>query len=477
MYDETIHKILNRDIIATKIIDTILNIQKNIRNVKEKKGIFIYGKNGIGKSEFVKYCIEQMNLCKIDYNGFDNRNSSMIESLKNNSVSNYNILSVFNKKKTKNVIVMDDVEIMNKGDKGGINSLVKLIRPKKTKKQIHEVQINQPLLCICDEKLDKKLNELKKMCYEVYLPSPSNSQIIEILKYKGIDLDNTNYFTSIEKDKIILFINNTLTKLFDFIDVYTWDSKKYMSIVDENIKNTEKEIIKDITKDIYIQKYSVDKYTSKINETDKTSLSLVLHENIHLFFETFKKIVSTQNTTPTTKTIVHDYTILHEYKKLLEKYSYIDYYDRVIFQKQIWILNDLTSLLKIFYVNNFTQFVYENTPNKAMLQRTIQKSDILFTKVLTKYTSEYNNKLFFNYLNTILYIDNKDILYFFLQLFKEYYSGYIKDTSDNVHIYNNDKVLDKVIEEIVVSQHPILCNVSKLELKRIFKFIDKIYIF
>ena len=30
---------------------------------------------------------------------------------------------------------MDEIDGMNNGDKGGINSLIKLIRPKKTKKQ------------------------------------------------------------------------------------------------------------------------------------------------------------------------------------------------------------------------------------------------------------------------------------------------------------------------------------------------------
>ena len=31
---------------------------------------------------------------------------------------------------------MDEIDGMNNGDKGGINSLIKLIRPKKTKKQL-----------------------------------------------------------------------------------------------------------------------------------------------------------------------------------------------------------------------------------------------------------------------------------------------------------------------------------------------------
>ena len=45
------------------------------------------------------------------------------------------ILSLFKKEKRNIAIIMDEIDGMNNGDKGGINSLIKLIRPKKTKKQ------------------------------------------------------------------------------------------------------------------------------------------------------------------------------------------------------------------------------------------------------------------------------------------------------------------------------------------------------
>ena len=38
---------------------------------------------------------------------------------------------------------MDDIDGMNNGDKGGINSLIKIIRPKKTKKQKTRGIINE----------------------------------------------------------------------------------------------------------------------------------------------------------------------------------------------------------------------------------------------------------------------------------------------------------------------------------------------
>ena len=55
---------------------------------------------------------------------------------------------------------MDEIDGMNNGDKGGINSLIKLIRPKKTKKQkLEEITLN-PIICIGNYHIDKKIKEL-----------------------------------------------------------------------------------------------------------------------------------------------------------------------------------------------------------------------------------------------------------------------------------------------------------------------------
>ena len=42
---------------------------------------------------------------------------------------------MFQQKIKKLAIIMDEIDCMNTGDKGGISALIKMIRPKKTKKQ------------------------------------------------------------------------------------------------------------------------------------------------------------------------------------------------------------------------------------------------------------------------------------------------------------------------------------------------------
>jgi Cdc6-like AAA superfamily ATPase len=70
-------------------------------------------------------------------------------------MSDTNIMSTLTKKKKPIAIIMDEIDGMNSGDKGGINALIKLIRPKKTKKQRNEEVANSPIICISNYHTDK----------------------------------------------------------------------------------------------------------------------------------------------------------------------------------------------------------------------------------------------------------------------------------------------------------------------------------
>ena len=86
------------------------------------------------------------------------------------------------RKKKKIAIIMDEIDGMNNGDKGGISSLIKMIRQKKTKKQRLEHQTLNPVICIGNYYMDKKIRELMKVCNVYELQKPTDVQITHILK-------------------------------------------------------------------------------------------------------------------------------------------------------------------------------------------------------------------------------------------------------------------------------------------------------
>jgi hypothetical protein len=118
-----------------------------------------------------------------------------------------------------------------------------------------------------------------------------------------------------------------------------------------------------------------------IIENEKATQSLLFHENII-------DIIKKQD--------------IPFYYKILKNLCAGDYFDRISFQKQLWIFNEMTYYIKILY--NYS--MYNNYPIY-----TKKNIDYRFTKVLTKYSNEYNNNSFIITLCNRLNISKKQLYY------------------------------------------------------------------
>ena len=149
-------------------------------------------------------------------------------------MSDKNIVSLFHKKARPIAIVMDEIDGMNNGDKGGINALIKLIRPKKTKKQKLEEISNNPIICISNYHFDKKIKELMKMCVVIEIKKPTTKQIIALIKILLPDLkDNVQAL-------IAEYVNHDLRKLNEFISL----KSKYFNLLENDILSLQDLLVK-----------------------------------------------------------------------------------------------------------------------------------------------------------------------------------------------------------------------------------------
>ena len=89
--------ILNRENEYNCIKDFLNNFYKNKDNNNLKKGIYIYGESGIGKTSFIINILKEMNFDIIKYDAGDIRNKSIIETITKHNMGDNNILSLFNK--------------------------------------------------------------------------------------------------------------------------------------------------------------------------------------------------------------------------------------------------------------------------------------------------------------------------------------------------------------------------------------------
>ena len=439
-----INKILNREDDALKIKDILMNFELNKHNPLFKKGIYIYGEPGTGKTTFVNNILTEMGYDIVRYDAGDIRNKSIIDTITKHNMSDKNIMSMFHKKIKKIAIIMDEIDGMNNGDKGGINTLIKLIRPKKTKKQKVEEATLNPIICIGNYHIDKKIKELMKVCNTIELKIPTVSQVTYIIKNLMPTIEDTEESLI---NNIINFVQCDLRKLNTIHSIY---HKKQSILKNEIIQNlfqvkSYNDNTKQITQKLINNNYSITEHLSIMNETDRTIVGLLWHENIIDVLGKMKTNVS-----------------IPFYIKLLNNMCFADYIDRITFQKQIWQFNEMSSLVKTFKNNNLYHATFKKKPKYNPLE-------VRFTKVLTKYSTEYNNSLFIQNLCQQLGMDKKDIFSFFLDLKNKYNDNEILTLFENYEITKLDinriyRYLDKYTKENAPETEDIIDNNSDIDL-------------
>ena len=411
--------VLEREELEKKMIQALSDFQKNRNDLLQKRGIYIYGAPGSGKTTFALSILEKQGYDIIKYDAGDIRNKSIIDMITKHNMSDKNVLSMFHKKIKPIVIVMDEIDGMNNGDKGGINSLIKLIRPKKTKKQKMEEITLTPIVCISNYHIDKKIKELMKVCTTIEIKTPTNKQTTNVIYSIMPNIDSGLI------NKMIEYLQGDLRKLKILLNLY-------LNNVDFEILNTilksksYNEDTKDIAKHLIRKKINIEDHLNIINETDRTIIGLLWHENI----------IDVLDKLPLNDTCNY-------YVKALDNICFADYIDRITFQKQIWQFNEMSSLIKTFHTNKLFHDRFDK-----LTKIKYNPKEVRFTKVLTKYSTEYNNYLFIQGLCQQIGCDKKDLISMFLSL----KMGCSDDEAQNL------------LESY---------GISKLDINRIYRYIDK----
>jgi len=439
--NETINnnEILERTKIENEIKTILHQLRSdNISNSSVKKGIYIYGSPGCGKTFFIKQLLKEMNFDTIHYDAGDIRNKSLINTITSNNMSNKNVLTLM-KKQTQNIaIIMDEIDGINNGDKGSITALIKLIRQKKTKKQKLESKTLNPIVCIGNYFFDKKIKELMKVCNVFELKTPTNAQMVKIINHKMPDVNKET------EGMLLNYIQGDMRKLDFLLKVHKKNpsilfEKKIQKIFELKTNNDDS---KKITQSLIHKPIPLREHTISLNETDRTIVALLWHENV----------VDALSIQQQHSGITHE-KIHPMYLNILENICFADYIDRITFQNQIWQFNEMSSLIKTFHCNKiYHDFLAEHHCLSVLL------NEIRFTKVLTKYSTEYNNSIFIYNLCNEMEMDKKDLISCFQELRMNYNALSQKPTQD----------LSCFVENKIHNT-----NIDKLDIKRMYRYLDK----
>jgi len=430
---QNINSIFDREKISNEIKNILLSFDANCKNVAFKKGIYIYGSPGCGKTQFVNNLLKELDYDIINYDAGDVRNKALIDNIASNNISNRNVLHMMTKKVKRIAIVMDEIDGMNNGDKGGITALIKIIRQKKTKKQRLENMTMNPIICIGNYYIDKKIKELMKVCNIFELKTPTSQQISSLL---NITTPSVKSLKPCHKEAILNYIQGDMRKL-EFVNKILSNKPELMS--EETLHSifhakSYNEDSKKITASLINYPTKMEQHNRYMNETDRTIVALLWHENI----------VDVLTNHPNERALPF-------YLKILGNMCFADYIDRITFQSQIWQFNEMSSLIKTFYNNKLYHDAFPENSN------IFKPTEVRFTKVLTKYSTEYNNMLFIYNLSQELEMDKKDIITMFQEL-RLYYDG------EFCHISEKLNEVEGIFEDY---------NITKLDIKRMYRYLDK----
>jgi len=258
-----------------------------------------------------------------------------------------------------------------------------------------------------------------KVCNIIELKPPTQPQITNVIQSL---MPNINAET---KEKVISYVQGDLRKMDNIYKLYKKSNAFSFDIIESVLQiKSYSDDTKKITNKLINNYYPLSEHNNIMNETDRTSVGLLWHENI---IDVIDKIDKKQS--------------IPFYLKQLDNICFADYIDRITFQKQIWQFNEMSSLIKTFKNN---KLYHETIKNKQKYNPT----EVRFTKVLTKYSTEYNNSLFIQKLCQRLGMDKKDLFGFFIEL---------KNTYDDNEILN-------LLENY---------EIGKLDINRIYRYIEK----
>lgn len=415
-----INKILNREATAQQFVQQLREFIAKRSNSIIKRGFYFYGAPGCGKTYFVTEVLKSAGFDVIRYDAGDIRNMSVITNITKHNIPDVNIVSIWGNNQKRIAIVMDEIDGMNSGDKGGINALIKLIRPKKTKKQKTEPVNYNPIICIGNYHMDKKIKDLMKVCHTYELKPPNETQMLSIIQLllpsRSVDMYK-RIGQHVQGDlRQLNIIVNSCAKGVDCSDS-AFDNIFQKKSLNEDAKQIVKRLIN--------ESFDVSQHTTLMNDTDRTIVGLLWHENIIdvLQKQELKKA-------------------LDFYESTLRDVCIADYVDRITFQKQIWQFNEMSSLIKTFKGARQYHQIFPKTMK-------YNPSEVRFTKVLTKYSTEFNNFTFIQTMCQKLGMDKKDFFIFFQDLRNQNI-----DENEIVNMLSN-------------------YDITKLEVDRAFRMLDR----
>ncbi len=206
--------------------------------VPTRRAVLISGPPGIGKTSSATLVCEELGLRTLSVNASDSRGKSgdisdgiagSLSSKVREFVTNSSIQLLGERGQMKSVLIMDEVDGMAGGDRGGITELIQLIKITRI-----------PIICICNDRYSQKLKTLANYCMDLPFQRPNKLQVrkllLDIASSQSLNID----VNAIES--LIEISNNDLRSCINQLQLWSMGS----TVADATMK-----MKKDVTTSIF----------------------------------------------------------------------------------------------------------------------------------------------------------------------------------------------------------------------------------
>ena len=379
-----------------KSLGDMIELQDQIKQINEwfsrylkndntiKRALIFTGPPGTSKTSLAHIILKENGFNIIEFNSSDVRNKTKISENIQKIINSMN-----NKSSIPNGIVMDEIDGLSSGDKGGLSHLISIINPLKgINKKKNKIYNIPPIICICNDIANKKINELKKECLEIRFTKPSINTLIQLINIisdkESININNYAKYAIAnlaQNDyRRLIYILQCLknisfqTNVIDTSHVCELEqiiSNKFISLDAYNATN------KILGKPMKIQDIRM------IYELEKSILPMMIHENYNI-------IINSLNTTVENK--------LKLSKDIIDSICTSDIIDKLMYTNQKWQFQTIHCITSCYFPNKYVNtYPYVTKPlckwNTALGKFSSQKSNI---KNILKITKTISNGRSYN---------------------------------------------------------------------------------
>ena len=310
-----------------------------------KCALLFTGPPGLGKTSLAHIILKKYGYTVKEFNATDIRTRTLLNEHLDGLTNFRNVNSITEQKEVVTGIIMDELDGMFKGDRGGIEELLSFITMPTTRNKKKTLLRKVPIICICNIGNVKKdiIKQLQKECTEINFTIPDGTQmthaIERILKAEHMKMCKRTM------DKIIQFAQGDfrrLVNILEFLFVNYGQTINYAHIeqtCDILIKKEQDVHITDNIKRILNASQPFD-VVMAIYNGDKSKIPMVVHQN-------YINAIHIQKTTYRNK--------MDNIKKSIDSLVLSDVLEKVMYTSQSWNLQNqhgiACTFIPNFYIN------------------------------------------------------------------------------------------------------------------------------